>query len=1142
MSIRSISIEGFTSYREKTVVSDLADGLNSIVGRNGTGKSNFFAAIRWLLSGLDDVPMEQLIHAQGDSKEASVELLIDNSSRRFPNFGLEVRLKRVISMKPGGLRADEWFIEDKRVTRAQMSAVLEGAGFTGNSFFIVPQGQVSLLATTKPYERLAALSQSAGGNTFDKRKAAAEQLLISTTEQTEAAKRHQDHVRSRLKGLEAEVEDLSAYLDVWKAKRDASYVILTRERARIDAHLAEAEGVRRSSLAALMEAREQTRESENSVFCKQSEFDKLQSDVELLKEEMTAAERLLQQRELEEPPELVMFEGEYDDNTGAEASSGIIERVSGLESALLQIRNRISALKSDQITEDSLLEETRLKAARLKLPNAFSETRKRVHELQEALRQRNEVRDLAAEGISTIDTERREVIETLSDLKAQKASVGVEINHSQEAEKVARDRLSDAEAERSLHHLANRKATLGDSQKARAEEQATANLRRLTTVSGASIRGLRNVREAVSELGLDEKYYGLFVESLTYGRDVSVAVDRAAGQALFTHLVADVDTAETLLQEVSKRGGFAAFAPLSEISQSQFKSSISPPEPLVNLVDMVESSPETRPLLMSVLGSYVLCPSIIEAAKCADDLGKTGITIEGDIVEPGGGITGGYSGQYSGSTSAVSDLLTILRERADLSKEANSHARLANEAGRRVTAALNLVQQSSVDTQRLRGTLESISADILHYESELQRLDKDHQLQLESLKELDSAVENLQKSIEISSSNEITSTEAARLDAADRSIEAQRAILSLQQEEQRVSTQLSQAKEAKREHEKLKTQREIHRKQAETMARRSAEVDQVRARTREVRSRLSELRSKLEAKEEQLGSASDSLQDSQQAYRERTSSVTKAERILKKRDARLKALQELASTNAQDRQEIGQVSEAALSGMLHANLSDEALDTEVQRLAKELDKFEHVNKRAAEQYARYSSDLASLDMRQRQLNIEKERISDVIRQLAEQKEEKLSKALAAIADHFESLFPRLVEGGEGTLELNDAGIELKVRFPGIRQYQRNEALSGGQQTLCALALILAVQAWDPAPFYIFDEVDANLDSEYRTAVARMLADIASDTNTQVICTTHHEELVNAASKSFGVSFAGGESQIEQISTDLARKFCEASKA
>lgn len=92
--------------------------------------------------------------------------------------------------------------------------------------------------------------------------------------------------------------------------------------------------------------------------------------------------------------------------------------------------------------------------------------------------------------------------------------------------------------------------------------------------------------------------------------------------------------------------------------------------------------------------------------------------------------------------------------------------------------------------------------------------------------------------------------------------------------------------------------------------------------------------------------------------------------------------------------------------------------------------------------------------------------------------------------------------------------------------------------LCALALVFAIQACDPAPFYLFDEIDANLDAQYRTAVAQMLKSISDSTNGQFICTTFRPEMLHVAEKCYGVSFRQKASTIDVVSREEALKFVE----
>ena len=120
---------------------------------------------------------------------------------------------------------------------------------------------------------------------------------------------------------------------------------------------------------------------------------------------------------------------------------------------------------------------------------------------------------------------------------------------------------------------------------------------------------------------------------------------------------------------------------------------------------------------------------------------------------------------------------------------------------------------------------------------------------------------------------------------------------------------------------------------------------------------------------------------------------------------------------------------------------------------------------------------------------------------------------------------------------NYIGVSILVSFNSKEDEQQQiEQLSGGQKSLCAIALILAIQKCDPAPFYLFDEIDANLDTQYRTAVAAMILSLAS--NAQFICTTFRPEMLQVANTFYGVSFANKVSSVTEIQQEEALSFVE----
>lgn len=164
-----------------------------------------------------------------------------------------------------------------------------------------------------------------------------------------------------------------------------------------------------------------------------------------------------------------------------------------------------------------------------------------------------------------------------------------------------------------------------------------------------------------------------------------------------------------------------------------------------------------------------------------------------------------------------------------------------------------------------------------------------------------------------------------------------------------------------------------------------------------------------------------------------------------------------------------------------------------------------------------------------------------------------------IAQNFSLCFTELVPGGKGQLIIQTAdkegnisdsvsnqeegmevlsrasqyvGIDIRVSFPGTREVYSMQQLSGGQQTIVALSLIFAIQRSDPSPFYLFDEIDANLDAVHRTAVAKMLHQQAS--STQFICTTFRTELLALADECYGVTYENKVSRVSHITSQDAQ--------
>ncbi|GJP45294.1 hypothetical protein CLOM_g4698 [Closterium sp. NIES-68] len=241
----------------------------------------------------------------------------------------------------------------------------------------------------------------------------------------------------------------------------------------------------------------------------------------------------------------------------------------------------------------------------------------------------------------------------------------------------------------------------------------------------------------------------------------------------------------------------------------------------------------------------------------------------------------------------------------------------------------------------------------------------------------------------------------------------------------------------------------------------------------------------------------------------------------------------------------------------------------LHRCNEEVQGFGHVNRKALDQYVNFTEQREEMQRRQLELDRSDEKIKELIGVLDQRKDEALERTFKQVARNFRETFAQLVPSGHGSLvmvrkrkedeavEDDDededggnkdgdadsrldkyAGVRVKVSFTGQGETQAMRQLSGGQKTVVALALIFAIQQCDPAPFYLFDEIDAALDPQYRAAVGSMIRKQADEANTQFVITTFRPELVKVADRVYGVFHKNRVSTVKVIDQHAALAFIE----
>jgi len=238
----------------------------------------------------------------------------------------------------------------------------------------------------------------------------------------------------------------------------------------------------------------------------------------------------------------------------------------------------------------------------------------------------------------------------------------------------------------------------------------------------------------------------------------------------------------------------------------------------------------------------------------------------------------------------------------------------------------------------------------------------------------------------------------------------------------------------------------------------------------------------------------------------------------------------------------------------YKNMSQKQLFKQLEKANTELKKYSHVNKKALDQFISFSEQKEKLMNRKDELDRGHKKIQDLMDVLEQRKFEAILFTFKQVSKYFQEVFKKLVPAGKGTLSIkrdqddeddddqahrleNATGVSCSVSFTGKNAEMKEMAqLSGGQKSLVALALIFAIQKCDPAPFYLFDEIDAALDATHRKAVADMIHELAD--GAQFITTTFRPELLEHSSKFYGVKFRNKVSHVDCVSREDAYDFVE----
>ncbi|KAK6364604.1 Structural maintenance of chromosomes protein 3 [Exophiala oligosperma] len=1127
---------------------------------------------------------------------AYVEIVFDNSDGRFPTGNDELILRRTI-----GLKKDEYSLDRKNATKQDVMQLLENAGFSrANPYYIVPQGRITRLTNMKDSERLDVLKSVAGTQQFVAKKEESQKIMSETNNKLVAIDQTFDQINERLAELEEEQAELRDFQEQDREKRALEYTLFTREQDEINKALAELEDRRAGGIDDADENRERYAEGED-------ELARITQQIQNLNQQIHAArleKRQYDEEKREKAKARAQVELEERNLSHGQAAAHRAKQTHDKE--LQQVRAQIQQVEKELNTivpqfEAEMAKEQSVKSrldeavaaqehlygkqgrnARFKTKKARDDwLQAQISEAFEALSRFKATRMQTAEGIQedkkTIASLEKEIESLQQQAGGQDDSVDQDILQAQHRKESLMD-------ERKL--LWRREAQL-DSEYAAAQDDLRKAERTLShMMDGNTSRGLEAVRRIKQQHNL-EGCYGPLAELIDVTQH-HTAVEVTAGNSLFHYVVDNDDTATKVMEILNReRAGRITFMPLNRLQPKTANfPNAQDARPLMSLLQYDE---RYKKAVQQVFGKAIIAQNLSIAAQYARTHGLTAVTPEGDRSDKKGALTGGYHDVRTSRLKATKAVMAAREKFEAVKIESAENKKKIEKIDQTITKAMSEVQKLEQRKNQSQGNQRLLKQEIRNKADMLQRkkddLDAKQKQEVAisaNVKRLSDSQSAYQAELNSDFKKALTQAEETQLENLTATIQ------NLRREYNNLSASRAET-EARKANLEVRLNSSLRPQLAALETDEFESEGDVSAHLRAKKTELARLTKELDSVQESLDELEDQIESAstEVAQLEAQAAETRRQqeelaKAIERHQRRLeKSVQKKAALQASKQETIDNIRElGAIPEDLRKKYRNTDSNTIVKRLqkAKEaLKKYSSVNKHAFEHYRKSAKQREELDGRRKDLEAAKASIQNLIEILDQRKDEAIERTFKQVSKAFAEVFQKLVPAGRGRLiiqrktdkrqaEDEESEDEQPVNKRGVENYtgvgisvsfnskhddqQRIQQLSGGQKSLCSLALIFAIQATDPAPFYIFDEIDANLDAQYRTAVADHLLYLANradeepadgderPTGGQFICTTFRPEMLRVADKCFGVRFGSNVSSIREESMEDALDFVE----
>jgi len=1057
MFIKQVIIQGFKSYREQTVVEPFDPGHNVVVGRNGSGKSNFFYAIQFVLSDeyshLRPEQRQALLHEGTGPRviSAYVEIIFDNSDGRLPIDKDEVFLRRVI-----GSKKDNYFLNKKMVPRSEVMNLLESAGFSrANPYYIVKQGKINQMATAPDSQRLKLLREVAGTRVYDERREESKGILKETEGKRDKIEEFLKTIEDRLATLEEEKDELKEYQKYDKMRRALEYQIHDRDLQDARKKLNDMENKRKNSGEEAEKLRTDLQEAGEKAKHANKEVKDLKVKEASAKEERDTLNAELQAQTKEKTKLEFSLKDLRDEVAGDSNSKDRAEHeLNKLKGTIKEKEKELENIKpsyedmrkkEDECTRELTLKEQKRKElyAKQGRGSQFTSKSQRDEWIQKELKSLHKQIKDKTEQIEKLDSDLRKDSKKKVELESKIEELGGEqdthrssIDDQNKGFYELKKRKDKLQSER--NDLCRKEMNLQQSLSSLKEELAKAD-QTLRSMAGKPILNgrdsVRKVLETFRERGgqykqIAESYYGLVIENFECEQSIYTAVEVTAGNRLFHHIVESDRVGTFILKEMnkSKLPGEVTFMPLNRLHVRNIDYPNT--KDAIAMVSKLEYSEKYDTALRYIFGRTLICRNLEVATQLARTTGLDCVTLDGDQVSSKGSLTGGY---FNKSRSRLEIQKVRSEKNVEIKGQEEEMKQLRDDLSKLETDINKVVaemQKTETKNSKAKDVFDKVKTDIRLMKEELNLIDRNQVPKERSLTQLRASLEAMQTTME-GLENELNQDLLATLSSKDQGEVDQLNddIRRLKTENKKAFAERMRLEAQKNKLENLLTNNLIRRKDELVQALQEISVEDRHQQLENSVSDLKSLEERLEATKTNMKGLEKNLADivkkRKKSQAELEASRLREREVQEKIEEDAKELEKMASKQTVLQQKIQECTKKIRElGSLpsdafdkYKNMSQKQLFKQLEKANQELKKYSHVNKKALDQYVSFSEQKEKLISRKEELDKGHKKINDLMDVLEQRKFEAILFTFKQVSKYFQEVFEKLCPLGRGTLSI-----------------------------------------------------------------------------------------------------------------------------